>query len=170
MRLNSIMWLLWGNLRFFGTTLFPDYLMNHPKDWLYLCEQMLVGVREEVTLGNTTLSSSDTGKLLRKIAPYTSMQYQTWIRSMFSTAYLYMVLASVSRPFLSGISCSESITWTLGDARCCLAFSSTWCSRMIGTVFEKNIKKYETKSNSDFNMCNILLDMSATFPINFTKI
>ena len=36
-------------------------------------------------------------------------------------------------------------------------------------VLKKKYLKYQTKSNSDFNLCNVLLDMSAIFSINFTK-
>ncbi len=42
----------------------------------------------------------------------------------------------------------------------------TGCPRMIGTVFEKNIKKYKTKSKPDFNIWNIRGDMSTNFSID----
>ena len=38
-------------------------------------------------------------------------------------------------------------------------YYNTGCPRMIGTVFVKKYSKYKTKSNPDFNICNIRVDI-----------
>ena len=48
-------------------------------------------------------------------------------------------------------------------------FQSTGCPKNLSTVCQKNINKHKINSDSDVDTCNVLVDVSSTYPINIIE-